>query len=331
MVARAVLGCGYAPSPHAPHPANALPPLRFSRDRRDIAYLYRPNIDRPSTNRPSTDHSSARPGNIPATLTAALVNQWANLSPATPPKTVGAGSPCPTTPQRGNPDLAVASPHPASLNPDSLTFANWETYLSTHTTAQALPSGQLLLRPTATALGTWLWAFAHICPPPPSFTDTFTIPFPQKHPPLAEALHLSPLALLQYTHRRCHQLAHRSPVFPLTPPDTTDAALTDWLATLAPSQPTGLGVLRALVMLVDDLAAYPLIPDPLAHAAILPAPILNQGFMKGYRLCEAVDLWLRDIVGQSGNPATVLLLRGVSLGLAHLLQGWLQATAPTQL
>ena len=311
-----MLGCGYAPPSHAPNPADPPPPLRFSRDRQDIAYLYRP---------------STQTGAIPATLTAALVAQWADLSPATPPKNVGAGSPCPTTPKGGNQNLAVASP-----NPDSLTLANWETYLHVHTIAQALPSGHILLRPTATALGAWLWAFTHTCPPPPSPTAAAAIPWPQKQAPLAAALHLSPLALLQYTHSRCRQLAHRSPVFPLALPHNHDLHLTDWLATLAPSQPTGLGVLRDVVTLVDDLAAYalahaPLVPDALPHAAILPAPILNQGFMKGYRLCESVDRWLRDIGGPIQAPATVLLLHGVSLGLAHLLQGWLQATAPAQL
>ncbi len=286
--------------------------------------------------RPGTDDPNAKSGAIPVALTAALIAQWADLSSATPQKTVGAGSPCPITPRADTQDLAVTSPNRASLNPDSLIFADWETYLSTHTTAQALPSGQLLLRPTATALGAWLWAFTHTCPTPPRPAAAATIPFPQKQAPLAEALHLSPLVLLQYTHRRCYQLAQRSLVFPLTPPDPTDSALADWFMTLAPCQSTGLGVLRDLVILVDDLAACALAHDPLMlnvlpHPATIPTPILNQGFIKGYRLCELVDRWLRDIVGQPQAPATVLLLHGVSLGLAHLLQGWLQATAPTQL
>ncbi len=197
--------------------------------------------------------------------------------------------------------------------------------ISGHTIAQALPSGQLLLRPTATALGAWLWGFTQTCPPPPNPTAAAVISFPQKQAPLAEALHLSPLALLQYTHMRCHQLAHRSvDLSPKSPPSTDPDPACG--LTLALSQPTEQRLLRSLVALVDHLATNsPGMPTP------IPPPALRQRFLKGYQLCEAVDLWLREMVGQSGDPATVLLLQGISLGLAHLLQGWLQSAAPTQL
>lgn len=338
--------CGYdSPFPPSTERAAPLPPLRFSRDRQDIAYLYRPSLIHPSITHPDTDHPSAKSGAIPADLTAALVSQWADLFPDNPTKNVGAGSPYPTTPRADNPDLAIDSPNQASLAPDSLILADWETYLSTHTTAHALPSGQLLLRPTATALGTWLWVFTHTCPPPPTPTDSAPIPFPQKQAPLAEALHLSSLALLQYTHMRCHQLVQRSLTLSPSPPLFTDPDLAKGLA-LALSQPTGRRLLRSLVTLVDHLAMghgtdepapnerpSPITPstDSPGTTNPVPPPALNQGFLKGYHLCESVDQWLREIVGHSEDPATLLLLQGISLGLAHLLQGWLQATAPVQL
>lgn len=324
VVARATLGCRYHGWPHATNLGDSLPQLRFSRDRQDIAYLYRPSTAHPSTNHPNT-----KSGAIPDALTTTLVAQWVDLSQATPQKNVGAGSPDPITLGRGNPDF----PNPDSLDPVPL-WADWKIYLSAHTTAQALPSGQIVLRPTAPALGAWLWAFTHTCPPPPNPTDSAPIPFPQKQAPLAEVLHLSPLALLQYTHMRCHQLAQRSPLWPLPlspnfPNPPVDLA--NGLAALAPSSPSGLQLLRAIIALVDHLALDDLVQPSLTTENPLPPQILNQGFIKGYHLCEAADLWLRDIVGQSGEPATVLLLQGASQGLAHLLQGWLQATAPTQL
>jgi hypothetical protein len=302
VVARALVDCGYtSPLPHAADRADLLPTLRFSRDPQDIAYLYRPSVD----------HSSPISGKIPADLTAALVAQWTQLSDIAPSRSSA---------------LRPVGADPGDSNPAPLVLVDWGTYLGAHTTTQALPSGQILLRPTATALEAWLWGFAHACPPPPNPTAAAPIPFPQKQAPLAEALHLSPLVLLQYTHMRCYQLAQRSSYPSPKSPLSTDLPDPACGLALALSHPPGQRLLRSLVALVDHLATTsPERPTPISPQA------LNQGFLKGYQLCEAVDLWLREIVGQPETPATLLLLQGISLGLAHLLQGWLQATAPTQL
>lgn len=285
--------------------------LRLSRDPQDIAYLYHPS-------RPARQAAEPRL----ADLSIGLASRW----------------------------NAISSPSEilrlADLLADNLADnSGWDgcpavkavlgAYLSAHTTAHTLPQGQLLLRPTATALDAWLWAFAHTCPPPPHPAAAPDIPFPHRQAPLAEALHLSPLALLQYTHMRCHQLAQRSPQAFLQFPHATDTThgLANGLRTPTLT-PIAHLVLRALVALVDDLATEAFTAEDRSQhpRPSPPAPqVLSQGFAKGYRLCVAVDRWWRDAALQSQDPATAMLLQGIVHGLAHLLQGWLQAPAPNYL
>lgn len=277
----------------APASPPGTPPqsLRLSRDPQDMAYLYRPGY-------PATDAGGQIQGSgLPLDLAA----RWNALSSS-----------------RDIPSLDVGSLPLTPFLAD---------YLSAHTSASILAQGQLLLRPSATALRVWLWAFADTCPPPPEPRRAVSLSFPHKQAPLAEALQLSPLALLQYTHMRCHRLAQTCPP---PPSDLATAPSPDpRCIALSSSTPTQQKLWRALVTLVDDLAADPLPPtsDP-DYPAL---PLLQQGFLKGYALCVAVDVWLRELSGQPPCPHASLMLQGITHSLAHLLQGWFQVPAPPRL
>ncbi|QQE63474.1 hypothetical protein GFS31_01390 [Leptolyngbya sp. BL0902] len=291
--------------------------LRLSRDPSDIAYLYSPGrLTNPAVAQPSRSDLSSD-------LSLDLASQWNDLP--SPDEVLRLGN--------------FVSDGSGADQPFSSTRSGLGAYLSAHTTAHTLAQGQLLLRPTATALGTWLWVFAHTCPPPPDPVMAVTVPFPHKQAPLAEALHLSPLALLQYTHMRCHQLAQRTtaslPSFQATDADGAHGLERNgWTALIR--TPVGQQVVRELIALVDDLAigneaqnSETSAPFP---AAFPPSPPpISQGFAKGYRLCVAVDRWWRDPEVSCRDSATAMVLQGVAHGLAHLLQGWLQAPAPTRL
>lgn len=223
-------------------------------------------------------------GPIPTFLTAQLMAAWGESSSCV--------RPCPT----------------------ALTPSHFEAAIRAYTTVESLPSGQLILRPTATVLGLWLWHFTQHSPPPAfGSATTARVPFPQHQAPLAQKLQLSPLALLQYIHMRCHHLACRL--------DRYDQALAlvsgEGFAALAPQSAIDQSLWRSLIALVDALTVSP-----------RSAMSQEQVFQLGYRLCEAADLWLRQ--PPSSSPATAMLLQGITQGLAHLLQGWLQAPAPTQ-
>ena len=218
-----------------------------------------------------------------ASLTADLVAAWVESSIPTPPGQV--------------------FPDPSQIGGT----------IQAHTAVHSLPSGQMILRPTATALGLWLWHFTQNCPPPPPIpVAPVTIPFPQQQAPLAQKLQLSPLALLQYTHMRCHCLAHRSGTHaPTLVPE-------DWLAALAPRSATDQHLWRSLVALVDALASSPI---------AVTAQDQRHSFGLGYRLCETTDQWWRQPPLKTTAPE---LLQGIGQALGHLLQGWLYAPAPTE-
>ena len=264
--------------------------LRLSRDPQDLAYLYRPG------------RLAAAAGEKSGAVATALdlASRW-NAIPSPSARPALEAIPFP--------------PSPAL-----------EAYLAAHTPAHPLAPGQLLLRPTATALGVWLWIWVRHCPPPPTSTAAVNSPFPHKQAPLAEALHLSPLALLQYTHMRCHRL---TPGCPLTSRPGA-VTLDPWDPALLLESPTQRYLWRALVALVDDLATAGVASDPEDPTPLSPV-ILKTGYLKGYHLCVAVDAWLREMVGHPPSPATDLLRQGIAQSLAHLLQGWLQVRAPTSL
>lgn len=264
--------------------------LRLSRDPQDLAYLYRPG-------RPAAA-AGGKSGAVATVLD--LASRW-NAIPN----------------PEGRPALE-ALPFPPS--------PALEAYLAARTPAHTLSQGQLLLRPTATALGVWLWVWVRHCPPPPTPIAAVNLAFPHKQAPLAEALHLSPLALLQYTHMRCHRLTVGAPLTP----SPGAVALDPWDLALPLESPPQRYLWRALVALVDDLATVGVASDPAVPTALSPV-ILRTGFLKGYHLCVAVDAWLREMAEHPPSPATDLLRRGIAQSLAHLLQGWLQAPAPTSL
>jgi len=207
----------------------------------------------------------------------------------------------------------------------------WQALIRTHTPAQALPSGQVLLYPDAAALGGWLYLLTQA-----QTTDTapplhhLAPSFPHKSAPLAEQLQLSPLAVLQYTHARCYQLASRGPelVADLKPVGTDKLRPpppSPWLRQLAPATAQGIGVLRGLIKLVDQIAS----PSPSDRPQLEKS--LNQSFVAGYQLCEAVDGWLREVTIDASTAATTALLHGVEQGLGYLLKVWLQCSAPYSL
>ncbi len=204
----------------------------------------------------------------------------------------------------------------------------WQGLIRAHTPAQLLPSGQLLLYPDAVALGAWLWRLATTqAAERPSLTHALTPTFPQNRAPLAARLQLSPLALLQYTYARCHQLARRGcePVPVANLADSLGASEPPpplWHSQLAPTTEQGKSLLRALVKLVDQLA----VPLPGDRTQLEKA--LSQSFGAGYQLCEAVDAWLREVT-ETPALATTTLLWGVVQGLGYLLKTSLQCPDPS--
>ncbi|HIK45865.1 MAG TPA: hypothetical protein IGR64_13430 [Leptolyngbyaceae cyanobacterium M65_K2018_010] len=231
------------------------------------------------------------------------------------------------SPQTGIQALLTAWRSPREAHPEHL-----PALIKAYTRADPLPPGQILFVPTPTALGGWLWAFTAApvemtdlgagSPPP---TRPFpAIRLPPKSAPLAARLQLSPLALVQYTHMRCHQLAHS----PLTihPEPGTALPPVPWLDQLAPTTAASRQVIRRLVKLVDQMAlSRP--SDGEAWSQTAQTQILRSG----YQLCEAADLWLGEVRLATLEAGTIALLQGVERGLKHLLLTWLQSPAPDRL
>jgi hypothetical protein len=184
------------------------------------------------------------------------------------------------------------------------------------TQAQALPSGQLVVDPTPTALGLWLQtiaiapltvgAFASLASPVPP------LPALRTKATWSQRLHLSPLAFVQYMHYQCHRLSSGGGPSPAHPGP--------FIAKTAAEQ----RVLWGLINLCDRQARR----SPTAS------------FEAGYHLAVATDQWLAPLddqvwsqsclPGPSTSLTPVVLLRGVTYALGRLLTT-LGQSAPTAL
>jgi hypothetical protein len=211
--------------------------------------------------------------------------------------------------------------------PEAAIAGQLPALIRTHTAAQALPPGQILLVPQGLALALWLRALITTPPAQPHPGPVPLLPaFPTQRARLAQQLQLSPLAVVQYTHMRCHRLANQA--VGLASPDPGEKTL----ALPAPEELTWVcdrdrRVLRALVKLVDHLAVRP----RAEQRAPDRAKSLTQGWVAGYDLCEAVDPWLGEITLDTTFGFTLDLLRGVERGLGHLLRVELQVPDPLSL
>ncbi|NJL46561.1 MAG: hypothetical protein HC929_02375 [Leptolyngbyaceae cyanobacterium SM2_5_2] len=177
-------------------------------------------------------------------------------------------------------------------NPQIRATEPWSALIRAYTSAQALPSGQILFYPGSVALGGWLWLLTKAqTVDTPDLCHSLKPLFPQKCAPLAERLQLSPLALVQYTHARCSQLVrlHSEQSITLHPPNTSrpdEWPDLPWLSQLPPTTERGNGVVRGLLKLVDQTAV------PLPGDRTQLEKSLSQNFVVGYKLCEAMDAWL---------------------------------------
>jgi|GEM_PF-4487493 hypothetical protein len=217
-------------------------------------------------------------------------------------------------------------------DPQIILAEPWQALIRTHTPGQALPSGQILLYLDAAALGGWLWLLTQTkAANPPSITHPLPLTFPQQSALLAERLQLSPLTLLQYTHARCYQLASRGAELvvganPVGTHELREPPSSLWLSQLATTTDKGHAAFRALIKLVDQMAV------PLSSDRPQLEKSLNQSFVAGYQLCEAVDDWLKEVTVEAASTvATTALLHGVEQGLGYLLKVWLQCVAPYSL